>query len=969
MLSIVMLFRTPDSLPPPSGPTSQGESVVSPGPETQLELVAEMEETKDALQQPTQETEDSQTDQVTTSGGIPLNSLDSLFQSSSQDHFTITPTRHRFSDSVQKASSTQKASSAGSTPVGSRSPVCPNSPVRSRTPDLSLFQSLPTSLLIEKKSPAKLEAPSQSFTSQPNSPSSRSDRVLVSPEPKPVSLPVRKVVKKPGLDSQALRTFFQNSVSKEKKEVVLNVLWGGCGIPASSSCDLEAGLIITDKSVYLVEVMDPRRHPRKQFSWSGENLPLFTIFYSPVVSLSRITGGIFDQSLLFEFVEKGAIKSFVMFPKTYEQTIGITENLKAALDAVDLHHHITTSQEAILNPPQLDSTALFINPDATNLQKLKESLARGKILAQVSHFIVAAKTEDINISLEDEVKKITQDSSSKFEIVQYVIVGELSTDILPIGNGNPYLKSRALVLTNDTLYLCKEEILAWPRENSNAIKPPFPQCSVLALYGVAQVVVVKICDRAQPIVSYSDPVYEFVIGFRVLQGESTVSSEWKLCVQDRQYIDQFLMCLCQLYQDTGQGELSIIHTADAISQPPSTPQVAGTKSSSAPAKMGSSNATNKTIAFFQSEVLVNFAGLRNYQRLKYFKKHVAQAEFLKSDEAPLSVFLAHCSFSSQEYAEIEACVMVSNYAIYLVSDVDNIRTWLDKGGPSSFARMSLLSRKKDTTQTRCFYRLWLKEIKEVTVHLFYLSVQITEDKSGVSFVIHTENASATLSFLCALSFNLNLQDSVEEEELSELLSDYIDLTTNALSRKTQKVQKSLKPNVELLHLSEVDMDNFKKTLLKISPSITRNSSAEKCAATLCILCEQVMLLVEEVRIRDSLTIQAHPHLVLLTNYGLFVCVNASDGHRCPSVSLPSNLKVKKWCHIDLVDHVDITNPQSSVYSQHTIKIYLRSQKLPGTETNSLCLLVQNSELLNYFLNLFSLLWHERSGRQLPIHRT
>ena len=147
----------------------------------------------------------------------------------------------------------------------------------------------------------------------------------------------------------------------------------------------------------------------------------------------------------------------------------------------------------------------------------------------------------------------------------------------------------------------------------------------------------KICDRAQPIVSYSDPVYEFVIGFKVLESESTLSSEWKLCFQDQQYIDQFLMCLCQLYQDTGQGELSIIHTADAISQPPSTPQAASTKSSSnASAKMGISNATSKTIAFFHSEILVNFAGLHNYQRLKYFKKYIAQAEFLKSDEVPLS---------------------------------------------------------------------------------------------------------------------------------------------------------------------------------------------------------------------------------------------------------------------------------------------------------------------------------------------
>lgn len=937
----------------------------------QPELQAVVEETDNLPQQSTLQADNADklhAEKYTTTSGLPLDSLGSILASRSLDHSVVRPQ----SPDTLHTSSPKKGSSANTTPVESQSPAYSSSPVRSRTPEAMLPSqaSLSAALLAGRRSPVKLGAPSQPLVSQGSVPGGSTDHAAVSLNPKPVSLPVRKVVKKPGLDSQPLVSFFKNSVARERNEILMNVLWGGCSIPSSPSCEIEAGLVVTHRSVYLMEVIDPERHPDKQFSWSGENLPLAMVFHSPLVTISSITVGIFDQSLLIEFTERGALKNFVIFPRTYEQTISITENLKAALDASEVGYQISTSQDAILNPPQMESGALFLNPDASNLQKLKESLIRGKTLIRVANFVTTCKTQDMTVSLEEEVKRITEDSSSKFEIVQYVVVGELSNDILPIGNGSPHLRTKVLVLTNNTLYLCKEEIVAWPRDASGPIKPPFPQCSVLASHQVAHVMVVKICDKAQPIVSCSDPIYEFVIGFKILEGPtgSSVSSEWKLCVQDRQYIDQFLTCLCQLCQDIGQGELSIVHTADAISPIPSMSQATSTKES-LPAKVGDSG-ENKKLAFFESEVLTNFACLRNYKRVEFFKKYVAQAEFLKSDEAPLSMLLAHCSISSQEYAEIEACVMTSNYAIYFVSDIENIHKWLDKGGPSSFARMSLLS-KKDASQMRCFYRLWLKEIKEITVGLFYLSVKITDEKSGISFIVHTENASATLSFLTALNCNLNLRDSVEEEVLSELLSDYIDLGSSSFSKKTKKSNKSVRPNVELLQLPKACLDDLKQALLGVSPSITKNSSIEKCAATLQILCQQVMLLVEEIRMRDSLTVQAHPHLVVLTNYGLYMCVNANSEHSSPSVSFPSDLKVKKWCHIDLVDHVEITSPQSSVHSQHTLTVYLRSQKpsvLTGTEVNSLCLLVQNNDLLNYFLHLLSLLWHERSGRHLPIHR-
>ena len=863
------------------------------------------------------------------------------------------------------AGSISPAQSGTSTPAGSRSPARPSTPIRSVTPDPETHTAIHPNAVPELKSATKdslqnLKPPMYS-SPQKGIPTTTRSVAPSSATAKPTA--ARKVVKKPGLDSPALISYFQNSVAQEKNEVVLNVMWGGCSIPSSPHCDVESGLLITDKAVYLLEVLNPEDHPKRQLSWAGEKLPLEVVFYSPLVTLLRITCGIFDQSILIEFIEKGVVKSFALFPRTYEQMIGLTENLKASLDASSISHQVTTTQDMILNPPSADSV-LFLNPDSSDLQSLKDSLVIPKTLTQVSNFLMSCKTQEIGVSIDEEVRRITEDSSAKFEIVRYMMVDEVSHELLPIANGRPHLRSRVLVLTNEMLYLCNEEIV--PRDEGNVIKRPFSRCSVIDAHPISEVTEIKVCDRAHPLISYSDPAYEFMFSFEATEKLSSAGSrtQWKLCIHDRQYIDQFFTCLRQLWQDVRQSQLSIAHTAELISSEPTSPD---TKRSSATTFQFGSPKRNPT--FFTSEVLIGFASLTNYQRLNHFKKRVAQAEFMKFNEIPVSVFLAHCSVAMPDYTEIEVCVVASNYAVYLLSDLDNIQRWVDRNGPTSFSRMSLLS-KKDVSYTRCFYRLWLSELKEVRAGLFHLSVQLTEGKTDTTISIHTQNLSATLSLLNALLSNVNLRNTKEEEVMSELLSDYIDLASDSFSEKVIKTKKSVRPNVEFIQPSSSDLDKLKHMLLGISPSITRNTSIEQCAATIRILYSQVMLMVEEMRIRDSMTVMMNPHLVLLTNYGLYLCVNANDEHHSPSVCAPSDLKVKKWCHIDLVDRIEITSPSVSENgAAHVMNIYLRSQKTAsGSDVGTLCLAVQNAALLRSFLYSLSLLWHERSGRNLPVHR-
>ena len=790
---------------------------------------------------------------------------------------------------------------------------------------------------------------------------------------------LQNYIRKPRLDSVHLANFFQGIVAQDQGEVMMNVTWGGCNVPSSPVCEVEVGLITSDRAIYLLEVLDPEKHVRRPLSWVSENLPLAKIMSIPISTLSKITIGVLDQILQAEFVSKGIVKKFVVYPHSYEDVGVFVANLKAVLEASSIKYAISSPQELILSPPDDDDKVIFLNPDASDFSKLKEAIIRPKTVVQVGNYIASSSNDKsiLSVSLDEEVRRVTDDICSKFEIEQYIMVAQISSDFLPIANDKVHLRSRVLILTNDAIYLCKEDFSMHPNDSSQSFNPPFPRCIVLDSHPLVCATDVTICERPQSVVPYTDPVFEFSILFEVVNNVPSTAKttfEWKLCAQNKKRIEQFVSCLSKQLEVSEVTGLRITRTVDPIS-----PHLGSVETSrprrrslTVPAKpqstkhSGSSNKLSFSAqpSFFHSEMLTEFARLTNFQRLKFFKKHIAQAEFMKSDEVPLSIFLSHCSTTDKDDAmEIEACVLTSNYAIYLLSDLENIQVWVDGGGPISFQRRALLS-KKDATHLRCFYRLWLTDIKEIRVGLFYLSVIITDSvkKNPCTFVIHTNIPSATVSLLSALSVSVNLRDSAEEEELSDLLSDYIDLAAESISKQSRPLTR---PNVEFIQQHDLDVDKLKQMLLGIGPKIQRSRSIEESAASMQIFCQQVMLLVEDIRIRDSVCLKSNPHLVLLTNYGLFVCKNSNFDQSSPSVASPSDLQVRKWCHIDLVERVTVTSPETSIYNEHMLTIQVRSQN-NLMEQNTLCLLVQTGELLSHFLHFLCHVWQVRSSRQLPI---
>jgi hypothetical protein len=797
----------------------------------------------------------------------------------------------------------------------------------------------------------------------------------------------REIVAKPGLDNNNLRLFFKNMIADDTSEIMMNITWGVCNLSSAPSCEVEVGTIISDKGVYLLEVLDPDNHKSRPLSWSTEYSPLAKITCCYHHTLRKIGIGIFDQSLTIESFEKGLVKRFVFFPHTYEKLNMFVENLKAACDAHKYPYQITSMEQGYMTNGE--KGFLILNPGSNDMARLKQNLVWSKSRAAVGNASALspdsmASTDSLMGSYEFEVMKACTESAEKFEIVQYVIVGELSCDILPISDSKLHVQSRALVLTNDTIYLCKEELDSWPHESTSIRPPPFPRCNVLDSHPISRVSGVRVCDKSHPIVSCTDPLYEFAISFEELddiQLSPTLSAEWVLCVHDRQYLDQLLNCLIHLsndHQKENQKLVTIKHTSNQLMTPalPKPPKRERLDSLSSRKEAGSKRGTAGFVSsrgnapcFFSSTVLFEFSVLTNYQRLKFFKKHIAQAEFMKSDEIPLSVFLAHCSTAPSEYVEIEACVLVSNYAIYLLSGVDSIQQWVEMGGVSSFPRKDLLDR-KNSEQIRGFYRLWLKEMKQVDVGVFYDCVSITDvkDPDEPRFTIHTENPSATLSFLSALSCVVELHDTVEEKVMDNILSDYdmVIETMPSIDKKPKDLHY-----VEFIYHGEEQVNSLKTAMVGISPAIARGIPNRESAGSVKILYQQVVLLVEELRIRDLLTSRFYPHLVFLTNYGVYVCLNEASEKCSPSLLNPSKLSVKKWCHIDLLERLHVTSPTTSHYSCYNVVIYLRTANravLSSEDSNSLSLLIQNSELLGSFLYHFSLMYQEKRGKQISITR-
>lgn len=758
---------------------------------------------------------------------------------------------------------------------------------------------------------------------------------------------------KPGLDDDTLLQYFSNCVAKEKEEMLMYILWCGICLSSSYPYELQGAILISNSCFYVLEITE---QSIERGSWEEEKLPLMILVSEQLEHLSRIMlTGVMEQSIYVELHNKSPVCSFVLFPPTRDLTSQLFEQFKAALDASSLHYTVMETLKA--KEATGLSGILFIIPDDFSTKRYKQWLSVTKTQVRLANFIATHKNKSLLGLYEVELKQGVRELADSIDIVHQVMVNSLSNDILPGNKGGNHLQPLTLVLTNSRLILCEEAFISGPTLRFTTAKHTFPPLTTIRSLPIKDIKEVTVCDTLQPVSSEDGMLYQVSFSFP--------SSVWYFILHDLCCFNNFMKSLKSLWNSTNDEELSVIHTTTGIK---SFPQLCDPLPSITSQLQARGKGKISPPLFFKHLPLLRFASVPHWAKMEVFKEHIAQADFMKSDETILYVFLAHSQPHLEKRLEVEVFVIVSNYAMYFLSDTEGIRTWLDAGGVSSFARMSLLS-SQNGTHLQCFYRLWLSDLVKVYLGPFLLSFRVYDGKSNSYIDVLTNNVQSTSIVISALAGTVGFKGKVKEKDMEHILEEFVDITDDVFGDNTP-ADHTL-PITQFDKLSAVELvlpnelNELKLHLVESHPDVARGSSVKNCSESIQVLLPSVMLLAEQVRVRDSLLVHYRPHLLLLTNFGLFICGSSLNPDVTPTllVLTPSQLVVKRWIRIDDVQQLQVA--QDSQYHTPQLLVYTRPQ-IDSPGTNHVCLIPYNSVHTDVFVTLLAMMWEERMGQVLPV---
>ena len=766
---------------------------------------------------------------------------------------------------------------------------------------------------------------------------------------------------KPGLSDEHLCSFFTNKVAKDDNEVLMYVIWCGLCLPSTSPYEIDGVVFISNCGFYVLEIKHQSRSDSGCGLWNSENLPLLLLISARLDHLSRIMlTGILHQNVLVELHDKSPIGSFILFPPTRELTCQLIEQFKAAMDSASLHY---TEMETLQAKKTSGlSGVIIIKPDAFSADRFKQWLSQPKTRVRLANFIATNMNKKVLGLYEVELKQGMRELAESFEIVQELVAYHFSSDIFPSNNGGSSLKPQTLVLTNSRIFLCQEAFISGPALRVSPAKHTFSPLDIIRSIPVKDIKEVTVCECLYNICPSNDPMFQFSI--------ATSIANLCLCVHNQQYLGHFVNALKIQFKNISSQELTVVHTSKEIPFFPRPHLSMTIPHDQSPGKSISRVKPHPPL-FVKSEPLLQFASLPHWGKIQVFKEHIAQADFMKSDETLLNVFLGHCQLPLEKKVEIEACIIVSNYANYFLSDTDGIRTWLDAGGSSSFARMSLLNPENDG-RLQCFYRLWHVDLTKVHLDPLLLSVRLCDKKPNNKCIdILTGTVQCTASMLSALASTVGFKDPPREKDVSNILEDFVDVTDDPFGENTPceetppSIHFAKRSYIEFSLPDEAQLMELKLHLVESHPDVARGSSISKCSENVQILVAEVALIAEQLRVRDSLLVHYRPHLVLLTNFGLFVCSNPFNGEVTPSLlSLtPSQLVVKRWIRVDDIQRLQLA--EDAQYHVPQLLIYIRPPDSKDT-VNNICLVSVSKTIADIFVTYLSLVWEERMGQSLPV---
>ncbi len=770
---------------------------------------------------------------------------------------------------------------------------------------------------------------------------------------RPVSLLVGSFtgpVKKPGLESGEFQKFFMKKVVRDSSEVLLYVQWCGLCLPGTAPLQVEGAVAISNDCVYLLEVKG-----YQQWKWDGNNPPLFPLASFKLEHMSRITvSGMFNHNLYLEVHQGMPLTSFVIFSFNSEQCHQLVKQLQASLDASNLDYKVMDALE--VKKMKKTSGIVFVSPDHYSGNRLKEWLSQDRTNVRLANFISTQMDKKAVGMYEVELQQSCKEAARSFDIEQYLVVKSIDP------SDNCKLHTLVLVVTNTEMYLYEEAFISGPGLRFTPVKYAFPPLSIVQQEKISSIKNISFCTTPQYIHSPSDPIYQVAIDFK-----EGFSVPWYFCTRDVVSLRQTLNYIEQQWNTllSNEESLRLINTSSS-----SLPYFVNLPSE-IPSRLFKKEHSHKSSVPFliKTRQLLLFQSLPNWKKIENFNEHISQANYLKHDETVVTSSLVYCVPAIESKKEMEVCLIISNYAIYLVSDIEGIRQWLDAGGISSFSRMSLLNPDAEYP-LQCFYRMWLSDLRKIEVNHLSLSICLYEVRPKISVQILTCSEQLTASMLLALACKINIVDNKQEEKKGPILLDFVDIADDPFGEEdtedfesTPPSPSSVRPSVEFSVTTEQDLMKLKLHLVESQPDVARGSSIHKCSESMRIMCSQIMLIPEHLRVRDTILPHYRPQLVLLTNYGVFVCSNASlpNNTPCLCLNMPSlNIKVKKWYRIN-----DVLSVQASTESVYSVpQITLAVKQATDDAPAELCLYPLSCTQGYIFVHQLSLIWAERSGRTL-----
>ena len=487
-------------------------------------------------------------------------------------------------------------------------------------------------------------------------------------------------------------------------------------VPLSCRDEFYSVVLLTNKAVHVLEV-----ETTLSSLLLGETSHLITV---RLCEISKLTIGLFDQSIRFECRSLGPLGVFTLFTRVCSITQGLQNCLKEVLVTARLIPEIIDSSNT--SPSHRQPASVQIEYQGT---EHTHSLKRLLFLHSIKDTYNSMEPGDIEDFCEEGVNTI--------EILLYLIVDEHRC----VGAEN-ILQPVSLVLTKQMLYIGIEDY-----NETSEVKQITPFFQVLRSQPVSALDNIELFAVVQTETRLESEVNLYFEGIE----QSGHATNWKLFIADVALKQQFISTLKKLWKDEFSRDLK----TSSVSVDMSSPLLYNYRSLK--------QKFHDRPHIVMPQELVDFAwqGARSPSSFLGIMKRLSPPIKQRKEQIAYLI-LTWCTPYSKPQQLIPTCVILTDVALYLCTTQEFYSLTTDKSSNSDY--------------TVCLYdSINLVQIQEVVLGLFDYHFRLDTNYSTNTYAFLTFDNRQTSAFLSHLSDKFKKmqnpilgQEDVPCKEVSEL---------------------------------------------------------------------------------------------------------------------------------------------------------------------------------------------------------